>query len=86
MQAFVRDPDGYYIEFCDCDGVEVYLRDMMKKNSQQKSNVSSLMATNKFSKTLMRKAQDSKKSVEELRTKGRKVNQYFSTFMYTRSL
>ena len=70
MQAFVRDPDGYYIEFCACEGLEVYLRDMMKKNSQQMSSIS-----NKFSKTLMRKAQDSKKSVEELRTKGKKVNQ-----------
>ncbi len=25
LQAFVRDPDGYYIEFCNCDKLEDFL-------------------------------------------------------------
>jgi len=28
-QAFVRDPDGYYIEFCNCDTLEKYLHAKM---------------------------------------------------------
>jgi len=32
-QAFVRDPDGYYIEFCSCQGLEQYLQQQMAVNS-----------------------------------------------------
>jgi len=28
-QSFVRDPDGYYIEFCSCESLEDYLTNMM---------------------------------------------------------
>ena len=28
----MRDPDGYYIEFCSCELLEDYLTDVMKKH------------------------------------------------------
>ena len=31
-QAFLRDPDGYYIEFCSCETLEDYLTDRMAIN------------------------------------------------------
>lgn len=31
-QAFVRDPDGYYLEFCSCEGLEQYLVQKMTEN------------------------------------------------------
>ena len=33
IQAFVRDPDGYYIEFCSCESLESYLKDKMVTHS-----------------------------------------------------
>ena len=33
LQAFVRDPDGYYIEFCSCESLENYLKDKMATHS-----------------------------------------------------
>ena len=33
IQAFVRDPDGYYIEFCSCESLESYLKDKMATHS-----------------------------------------------------
>ena len=34
MQAFVRDPDGYYIEFCNCEGLEEVLRAVPKEEQE----------------------------------------------------
>ena len=28
----MRDPDGYYIEFCSCELLDDYLTDVMKKH------------------------------------------------------
>merc|ERR1712025_475455 len=33
-QAFVRDPDGYYLEFCSCDGLHEYLDSRMEAQSR----------------------------------------------------
>ena len=30
----MRDPDGYYIEFCSCELLEDYLTDLMKTHEQ----------------------------------------------------
>ena len=73
FQAFVRDPDGYYIEFCTCENLEIYLRAAMEKNNQHMNSLTALISTKKFSHKLMGKAIKSKKSVEELRFKGKKV-------------
>jgi len=73
-QAFVRDPDGYYIEFCACEGLENYLKDRMKKNSQEMSTLSSVIATNKFGKKMIGKAAKSKKSLEDIRAQGKKLS------------
>jgi len=35
-QAFVRDPDGYYIEFCNCDNLEKYLHAKMAEEQVHK--------------------------------------------------
>ena len=42
-QAFVRDPDGYYIEFCECGPLEDYLKDKTEEATQLIRNIGSLM-------------------------------------------
>ena len=32
LQAFVRDPDGYYIEFCNCNKLEDFLHKKMEED------------------------------------------------------
>ena len=34
FQAFVRDPDGYYIEFCNCQFLEKFLHQKMAEESK----------------------------------------------------
>ena len=34
-QAFVRDPDGYYIEFCNCEKLEKFLHKQMADYDQR---------------------------------------------------
>jgi len=41
VQTFVRDPDGYYLEFCSCDGLHEYL-DSRAASQQHTLNVESL--------------------------------------------
>ncbi len=35
MKAFVRDPDGYYIEFCNCEKLEKYLHSKMADEAKR---------------------------------------------------
>ena len=63
----------YVSEFCACEGLENYLKDRMKKNSQEMSTLSSVIATNKFGKKMIGKAVKSKKSLEDIRAQGKKV-------------
>ena len=63
----------YVSEFCACEGLENYLKDRMKKNSQEMSTLSSVIATNKFGKKMIGKAAKSKKSLEDIRAQGKKV-------------
>jgi len=41
VQTFVRDPDGYYLEFCSCDGLHEYL-ESRAASQQHTLNVESL--------------------------------------------
>ena len=34
-QAFVRDPDGYYIEFCDCEKLDKFLHSKVTQYQQK---------------------------------------------------
>ena len=34
-QAFVRDPDGYYLEFCNCQRLENFLKTQMEKHGEK---------------------------------------------------
>ena len=36
VQAFVRDPDGYYLEFCSCESLEEFFQEKM---NQQESDL-----------------------------------------------
>ena len=42
FQAFVRDPDGYYIEFCNCGPLEDYLKEKTEEAAQLINNIKSL--------------------------------------------
>merc|ERR1711862_385787 len=72
-QAFVRDPDGYYIEFCACQPLESYLSDAMAKNRQETMSISRIVAFDKFGKILCEKAVKSKKNLEDMRDCGKKL-------------
>ena len=67
-QAFVRDPDGYYIEFCACAGLEEYLHDLRAKQTEAAQNWSLSKASQlaKFSHVLRKKADASKQVVRWL--------------------
>ena len=34
-QAFIRDPDGYYLEFCNCEKLETFLKNQMEKYDEK---------------------------------------------------
>ena len=42
IKAFVRDPDGYYIEFCNCGPLEDYLKEKTEEAAQLINNIKSL--------------------------------------------
>merc|ERR1719495_2506246 len=52
-QAFVRDPDGYYIEFCACEGLDDFLKQRMEDNKQAMATITSVMATRKLGDKLV---------------------------------
>ena len=60
-------------EFCSCEGLDNYLNDRMKEHSEEMSTLSSVKAANKFGKKMIGKAAKSKKSLEDIRARGRKV-------------
>lgn len=61
-QAFVRDPDGYYIEFANCESLERYIRTKMAEN-EKNWNLSKAKAVMKASKQLKKVANHSKSTV-----------------------
>ena len=66
FQHFVRDPDGYYIEFCNCEKLEKYLQAKMVDDAQKYNfSVANSMLT--FGKKLKMIANDSKQTVEQLK-------------------
>ncbi len=63
-QAFVRDPDGYYIEFCSCAGLEEFLR--KKRDLGIDWSLSKANGMAQASKVLKQKADISKQVVRWL--------------------
>ena len=59
LQAFVRDPDGYYIEFCNCQLLENYLHKKMEEETK-KFNISTTLSFLNMGKKLKKIAEDSK--------------------------
>ena len=54
----MRDPDGYYIEFCTCDSLEGFLQERMEAAEAQVQDMNALMKAAAFGKRLSEKAQD----------------------------
>ena len=61
FQAFVRDPDGYYIEFCNCEKLEEFLHAKMAEAENQKIDLVRASSLNRMSSKLKMMALDSKK-------------------------
>lgn len=64
-QAFVRDPDGYYIEFCNCEKLEMYLHEKMAEEAK-KWDMSTTKSVMNLSKKLKALAMESKTAVKTL--------------------
>ena len=74
LQAFVRDPDGYYIEFCNCQLLESYLHKKMEEETK-KFNISTTLSFLNMGKKLKKIAEDSKTSTQKFNTETtQKVN------------
>ena len=58
----MRDPDGYYIEFCNCEELDNFLH---RKQSENVSRVSSLISVQKYGNRLLKKAQEAKLVVKQ---------------------
>ena len=70
-QAFVRDPDGYYIEFCNCDELDNFLHRKQSENIsyeeqlRRKHSVSSINSVQKYGQRLRKKSQEAKIVVQQ---------------------
>ena len=65
FQAFVRDPDGYYIEFCNCEKLEQFLHTKMAEDAK-KYNFLAAKSALTIGKKLKTLANDSKETVKQL--------------------
>ena len=61
FQAFVRDPDGYYIEFCNCENLEKFLHAKMAEAEGQKLSLARTISVSSLAAKLKRISVDSKK-------------------------
>ncbi|XP_063712181.1 uncharacterized protein LOC134840348 [Symsagittifera roscoffensis] len=70
-QAFVRDPDGYYIEFCSCESLEDYLKQIMADNSSIASKdewgVGTMTGMMSISGKLKQRSHDASAAVRQVR-------------------
>jgi len=59
-QAFVRDPDGYYLEFCSCDGLHEYLdkRAESQQNTLDVEKINTAIYMRQFLKSWATKAKE----------------------------
>jgi len=77
-QAFVRDPDGYYIEFCNCDNLEKYLHAKMAEEQVHK-----MQTIVRLVQKMKSWANDAKKAIrqrnQEVRRIGYKIEQIGSS-------
>ena len=85
FQAFVRDPDGYYIEFCNCDELDNFLHRKQSENVsyeeqlRRKHSVSSINSVQKYGQRLRRKSQEAKLVVQQ---RNWKVRTLFGTLEF----
>ena len=79
FQFFVRDPDGYYIEFCNCQFLESFLHKKMAEEAK-KWNFNATQSVLTVGKKLKLVAKNSKETVEKNNSDPiRKVYYYFCT-------
>ena len=77
FQAFVRDPDGYYIEFCNCQFLEKFLHQKMAEESK-KWNFNSTKSVLTVGKKLKMIANDSKVFVKQMSNES--LRKVFTTY------
>ena len=59
----MRDPDGYYIEFCNCAGLEEFLQRKMAAMEEERWDLKKTMSLAKARKVFKKKANVSKTEV-----------------------
>ena len=64
-QAFVRDPDGYYIEFCGCEPLENYLEKKTQEAEHLINNFSAISVPMIYGERLKQLARDAKQTVKK---------------------
>ena len=72
-QAFVRDPDGYYIEFCNCEKLEKFLQDQMAQH-EKKWDLSTTTSVMTLSPRMKRFADNAKKNLHPSHTEIKRVS------------
>ncbi len=73
LQAFVRDPDGYYIEFANCSTLDEFIHAKMEENEKNWS-VGKTKSVLTVSKQLKKFADLSKKSLVTNLTESESLN------------
>ena len=62
-QAFVRDPDGYYIEFCNCENLEKFLQAKMAQAENRKLDLVRASSLTRMGSKLKKMALNSKTGI-----------------------
>ena len=65
IQAFVRDPDGYYIEFCGCEPLENYLEKKTQEAAHLINNFNAITVPMIYGERLKKLARDAKRTVKK---------------------
>ena len=87
-QAFVRDPDGYYIEFCNCEKLEKFLQDQMAQH-EKKWDLSTTTSVMTLSPRMKRFADNAKKNLHPSDTEIKRVSKLknmYCSYLMTRFL
>ena len=72
-QAFVRDPDGYYIEFCNCEKLEKFLKEQMEEHDK-KWDLSTATSVLKLSPRMKRLADNTRHPLHPLNKETKMVS------------
>lgn len=79
-QAFVRDPDGYYIEFCNCEKLEKFLQSQMTEH-EKKWDLSTTTSVMTLSPRLRRFADNAKQNLHPSDTEIKRVSKLKKTVL-----